>query len=78
MAYHGTEPLVITLPLSQYHLNNVEGDDKHQTIIIININKKLSFTINANNVFLKYNGTSMVQTSLGTWKFVLDMGSSSN
>ena len=30
---HCTEPFIITLPKSQYDLNNVERDIKHQTII---------------------------------------------
>ena len=33
MTLHCMEPLIITLPLSQYDLNNVERDVKIQTII---------------------------------------------
>ena len=32
MAYHCTEPLIVTLPLSWYDLNGVERDIKHQNI----------------------------------------------
>ena len=34
IALHCTEPFIITLPSSQYDLNNVERDVKHQTTII--------------------------------------------
>ena len=34
MACHCTEPVIVILPSSQYDLNNVECDVKHQTIII--------------------------------------------
>ena len=35
MALHCIEPFIITCPLSQYDLCNVEKDIKHQIIIII-------------------------------------------
>ena len=37
MMLYCMEPSIITFPLSQYDLNNVERDVKHQIIIIIMI-----------------------------------------
>ena len=33
MMLHCTEPFIITIPLSEYDLDNVERDIKHQIII---------------------------------------------
>ena len=44
MALHYTEPFIITFP-SQYDLNDVERDVKHQTIIILISPGKFKFCV---------------------------------
>ena len=51
MALHCTEPFIIILPSTQYGLNNVEWDIKHQIVIIMQCKSYPHFSANNINVF---------------------------
>ena len=48
MVLHCTEPFIIILPSSRYDFNSIERDEKHQTIIIPQKNKKIGMLLEGN------------------------------
>ena len=56
----------------------LRGSKLYKRVFVISLRQASAMSVCLDTTFTNYSGTSMARTSLGPWKFVRNMGSSSH